>query len=138
MIKLMLSAAAVGLLSVAALAQAPPTRPDASVNSDRPAMGKVGPIPAPDASTQAGQERGNAEITQKSKQMDQDAAAASSGTSVQPSEEKIVERLKGEGLTNIVMQKEPQGWTARAMTPDFRPVTIRLDERGNVLGARSY
>lgn len=78
---------------------------------------------------------------QKSQQMDQSAAAAGSGTSAQPSamtEEKVVERVKGEGLTNMVMQKEPQGWTARAMTPDFRPVTIRLDERGNVLGARSY
>ncbi len=54
------------------------------------------------------------------------------------SEEKIAERLKGEGLTDIHLQKEPQGWTVNALAPDFRPVTIRLDERGNALGARTY
>lgn len=141
MIKLSLSATAIALLSTTALAQTPPARPDPSANNDRPATGKVAPIPAPDASTQAGQERGNAEIMQKSQQMERNAATAGSGTSVQPSavsEEQVVEHLKGEGLTNIVVEKEPQGWTARAMTPDFRPVTIRLDDRGNVLGARGY
>ena len=140
MIKLGFSVAAIALLSTTVLAQTPSARPDANVSNDRPAMGKVAPIPAPDASTQPGQERGNAEIVQKSQQMDRNAAAGS-GTSAQPSavtEGQVVERLKGEGLTNIVIEKEPQGWTARAMTPDFRPVTIRLDERGNVLGARSY
>ena len=65
-------------------------------------------------------------------------AAVGSGTSANVSEEQIVSRLQGEGLRNVQLQKEVQGWTANAITPDFRPVTIRLDERGNVLGARSY
>ena len=70
--------------------------------------------------------------------VDRGQSAASSGTSANVREDQIVERLKGEGLRNIQLQKEVQGWTANAITPDFRPVTIRMDERGNVLGARSY
>ena len=65
MIRIGLSVAAIGFLSTAALAQTPPARPDPSVNSDRPAMGTVSPVPAPDASTQPGQERSNHEIINK-------------------------------------------------------------------------
>ena len=54
------------------------------------------------------------------------------------SDEQVMEHLRGEGLPNIQLERETNGWTARAITPDFRPVTIRLDQRGNVLGARSY
>lgn len=63
MIRIGLSVAAIGLLSTIALAQTLPARPDPSVNSDRPAMGTVSPVPAPDASTQPGQEQGNRDIT---------------------------------------------------------------------------
>lgn len=74
MIRMSLSIAAIGLLSTAALAQTSPARPDPSVNSNRPAMGTVSPLPAPDASTQPGQEQGNREIMNK-------GAAGASGTS---------------------------------------------------------
>ena len=67
MIKIGLSVAAIGLLSTAALAQTLPARPDLSVNSDRPAMGTVSPVPAPDASTRPGQEQGNRDITNKNR-----------------------------------------------------------------------
>jgi hypothetical protein len=65
-------------------------------------------------------------------------STAGSGGSTMPTEEQVMENLKSQGLRNIHLQKEPQGWTAHATTPDYRPVTIRIDERGNVLGGRTY
>lgn len=65
MIRIGLSVAAIGLLSTAALAQTPPSQPNPAVNSNQPAMGTVSPLPAPDASTQPGQEQGNRDIMNK-------------------------------------------------------------------------
>jgi hypothetical protein len=70
MIKLMVGISASALLSTVALAQADkniPARPDPSA-TDQTAGSKVAPVPAPDASTQAGQERGNAQILEQSQQ----------------------------------------------------------------------
>jgi hypothetical protein len=72
MMKLMIGVSLAALLSTAALAQTDksiPARPDPSVNANQPTTGsKVAPLPAPDASTQPGQERGNAEILEQSQQ----------------------------------------------------------------------
>jgi hypothetical protein len=67
-----------------------------------------------------------------------DAVPTTGSTGPGVTEAQIAERLQGEGLRNVHLEKEAQGWTARAITPEFRPVTIQLDERGNVLGAPSY
>jgi hypothetical protein len=69
MLKLMIGISAATLLSAAAFAQTIPARPDPSVNANQSTTGsKVAPLPAPDASTQPGQERGNAEILEQSQQ----------------------------------------------------------------------
>jgi hypothetical protein len=72
MVKLTIGILAAALLSTTALAQTDksiPARPDPSVNANQSAKGsKVAPLPAPDASTQAGQERGNAAIIEQSQQ----------------------------------------------------------------------
>jgi hypothetical protein len=72
MLKLMIGISAATLLSAAAFAQTDksiPARPDPSVNANQPTTGsKVAPLPAPDASTQPGQDRGNAEILEQSQQ----------------------------------------------------------------------
>lgn len=80
MIRLMTGIAALALLSGVALAQTNkdiPARPDPSVNTGQAGGSKVSPIPAPDASTQPGQERGNAQILEQSQQN----AAGTGGTS---------------------------------------------------------
>jgi hypothetical protein len=81
MLKLMIGVCAAALLSATALAQTDkniPARPDPSVNANQLTTGsKVAPLPAPDASTQSGQERGNAEILERSQQN----AAGTGGTS---------------------------------------------------------
>ena len=72
MVKLMIGVSAAALLSATALAQTDkniPPRPDPSVKANQQTTGsKVSPLPAPDASTQPGQERGNAEIIERSQQ----------------------------------------------------------------------
>jgi hypothetical protein len=74
MAKLLIGVSAAALLSASALAQTDkniPPRPDPTVKANQQTTGsKVSPLPAPDASTQPGQERGNAEIIERSTQTD--------------------------------------------------------------------
>ncbi len=82
MSKLSMAIAATVLLSTTALAQSPSSQqPSPSAAGGTTTTGdKVAPIPAPDASTQPGQERGNAQILEKNK----GTATQGSGTTAQP------------------------------------------------------